>query len=435
MSNLNGPSPGALRTMALVRWLLLAAVGATAASSWWFLVLSDGTPSGGDAHFYCPMHPEITSNDPGTCPICFMTLEPIPIDLGAVPPEPEASVPAGGVPEGTAPVMLTTERIQASGISVVEVRARDTPREIRWPAIVEALEGDRAEVHLRVEGFVERVVVQASGAQVRRGDVLAWVFSPELLRAQEELLMAHRWRESGEPMDGMALDDASSRRLELLGMTRADIERVLRTGEAQRRVALRAPIDGTVTRFAATLGAYASPEITLYEITDYGRVRVVGTALDGAEVGVSASTVAVFEGTRVSAPLVFELVEPVLDASSRRARVRFLANNESGRLHPGDIGEVSFERAERTATVVPRDAVIDLGRTQHVFVQTGAGLFSPRVVTLGEIRGDDREVVAGLEVGERVVARGGFVLDSESRLAAALAPRAADPGADAGVRR
>ncbi|MBN8611547.1 MAG: efflux RND transporter periplasmic adaptor subunit [Deltaproteobacteria bacterium] len=429
------PSPRALRAMALVRWLLLAAVATTAAATWWSLVLSDQTPASGDARFYCPMHPEIRSHDPGTCPVCFMTLEPIPADLAASPLEVSAqtAVLPGSAPLGTAPVMLTTERIQASGISVVEVRAVQTPGEIRWPAVVEALEGDRAEVHVRVEGFVERVVVRESGVRVRRGDVLAWLYSPELLRAQEELLTAHRWRERGETMEGMDVDEAASRRLELMGMTRGDIQRVLSTGEPRRRIALRAPIDGTVTRFAATLGAYASPEIALYEIVDYGRVRVVGTALDGAEGGVSASTVAVFEGTHVSAPLVFELVEPVLDANSRSARVRFHASNESGRLRAGQIGEVSLERAPTSIVVVPRDAVVDLGRTQHVFVETGVGLFSPRVVTVGGIRGDDREIVAGLEEGERVVARGGFVLDSESRLAAALAPRV-DADAAAGVR-
>jgi hypothetical protein len=116
------PSPAAIRAMAVVRWMLLVAVGATALTTWWTLVLRGDAPSIGEARFYCPMHPEITSQDPGTCPVCFMTLEPIPDDLGAAsrldahehePIEPEP----GSVPAGTAPVMLTTERIQASGIA------------------------------------------------------------------------------------------------------------------------------------------------------------------------------------------------------------------------------------------------------------------------------------------------------------------------------
>lgn len=428
------PSARSIRVMAVVRWLLLLAVAGTAAVTWWTLVLRGSPAATGEPRFYCPMHPEITSHDPGTCPICFMTLEPIPEDLGhaaAEPPE-DAARPAepGTVPAGTAPVMLTTERVQASGIAVVAVEAREAAREVRWPAVVEALEGARAEVRVRTDAFVERLAVRESGVRVRRGQVLAWVYAPEILRAEEELLAAHRWHDGEAPDHSVHVDDAAARRLELLGVTRAEIDAVARSGETRRRVPLRAPIAGVVTAFAAVLGTYASPETVLYEITDYDRVRVVASALSPAELPLASTARAELRGRSASTavPLTLELVEPVLDDSSRAARVRFIADNPAGILRPGDIGDVWLDAPAASVLTVPRDAVIDRGRDRYVFVETRPGLFSPRVVAVGAARGEVREVLAGLEAGERVVARGGFVLDSESRLAAALAPHAEDAG-------
>jgi Cu(I)/Ag(I) efflux system membrane fusion protein len=299
--------------------------------------------------------------------------------------------------------------------------------------VVEALEGARAEVRVRTDAFVERLGVRETGVRVRRGQVLAWVVAPELLRAEEELLAAHRWHEDEDPAHTAHVDEAAARRLELLGVTRAEIEAVARSGQPRRRVPLRAPIDGVVTSFAAALGAYASAETVLYEITDYRRVRVVASARSPDEPALAGTARAVFRSRAggENVPLTLELIEPTLDESSRAARVRFLADTAESALRPGDIGDVLLDAPAISALVVPRDAVIDLGRTQHVFVETSPGLFTPRIVTLGAARGELREILAGLEAGERVVARGGFVLDSESRLASALAPRAA--AADAGV--
>lgn len=430
------PSARSVRVMAVVRWLLLLAVAATAATTWWTLVLRGDAPTTGEPRFYCPMHPEITSHDPGTCPICFMTLEPIPEDLGSAAVEPaeaeDRAAEPGGVPTGTAPVMLTTERVQASGITVVVVERREAASEVRWPAVVEALEGARAEVRVRTDAFVERLAVRESGVRVRRGEVLAWVYAPEILRAEEELLAAHRWHDGEDPDHSTHVDDAAARRLELLGVTRAEIGAVTRAGETRRRVPLRAPIAGVVTTFAAVLGTYASPETVLYEITDYDRVRVVASALSPAELPLASTARAELRGrgAGTAVPLTLELVEPALDESSRAARVRFIADNAAGALRPGDIGDVWLDAPAAPVVTVPRDAVIDRGRERYVFVETSPGLFAPRVVAVGATRGDEREIVAGLEAGERVVARGGFVLDSESRLAAALAPRAEGAGVE-----
>lgn len=441
----SAPAPIAgLRTMAVVRWLILVAVAALAAGTWWTLVLRGAPPSSGEPRYYCPMHPQITSHDPGTCPICFMQLEPIPEDRHEAPvamdDAREHAPQPGDVPEGTVPVMLTTERRQSAGLATTTAHRTSLSSDVRWPATVEARDGARSEVRVRTESFVERVVVRETGARVRRGQTLAWVYSPEVLRAEQELLTAHAWgaRTAAEeaphahPMTDA--EAAACQRLELLGLTRADIDAVLGAGVAQRTRPLRAPAAGVVTRFAAAVGTYAAPEDVLYEVTDYESVRVVASVLDPAELTLASSSGAelVPRDGGAPVPLTLELIEPTAETSARGARVRFVAANDDGALRPGAIGEVVVHGAGRSALVVPRDAVIDRGLVRYVFVERGGGLFEPRIVETGALRGDDREILAGLADGDRVVTRGAFVIDSESRIASAVAP-VADAGVDTGA--
>jgi Cu(I)/Ag(I) efflux system membrane fusion protein len=123
------------------------------------------------------------------------------------------------------------------------------------------------------------------------------------------------------------------------------------------------------------------------------------------------------------------LVEPRVSSDTRAARVRFYVKNGEPRLLPGDAGIVVAKLPEREHLLVPRDAVVDVGNARYAFVEQGAGLFVPRQVELGPLIGDERVIEKGLEAGELVVSRGLFLLDSESRLQASLAPATASAGA------
>ncbi len=431
-----------LRVMAGVRWLLLVAVAALAATTWWTLVLRAAPIGDATPRYYCPMHPQITSHDPGTCPICFMTLEPIPtarhaaVDDAGVPEAPEPR--AGDTPLGTVPVMLTTERRQSSGLTTAAAHRIELEAGARWPAVIEARDGARSEARVRTAAFVERIAVRETGAHVRRGQTLAWLYSPEVLRAEQELLTAHAWtaRATSDEMPHehpMSETEAAARqRLELLGLTRTDVDAVLASGTAPRTFALRAPATGIVTAFGAAVGTYAEPTDVLYEITDYARVRVVASVLDTSELALASSHAELVADGADPIALELELIEPTTETGARATRLRFLAANDDGSLRPGAIGEVVVQGSARSVLVVPRDALIDRGLVQYVFVERGGGLFEPRVVEPGALIGDEREILAGLGDGDRVVTRGAFVLDSESRLASAVTP-VADAGVDTGT--
>lgn len=444
------PIPG-LRAMAIVRWALLALVVALAAGTWWAFVIRDETVGAREDRYHCPMHPQIRSPEPGTCPICFMSLEPIPADGGRDEGHGDHGDALAVRADETgaralADVMLTTERRQRAGIRTAAARRESARETTRWPAVVEAREGARAEVRVRTAAYVERVAVREPGVDVRAGQVLAWVYAPEILRAEEELLTAHRWADGarGEgAARGSALEQAeraARERLRLLGVADAEIDRVIASGRAERRVALRAPIAGYLARAEAAVGAYARPEDVLYEIVDLSRVRVVASAfgdeLDALDRGSEGGRTARFvpRGGGEPVPLALELVEPAVDSATRSARVRFLAaSGDDLALRPGAIGDVVIDGGGRDALLVPRDAVIDTGLRRYVFVEREPGTFEAREVELGALvregSAESREIVRGLEAGEVVVSRGAFVLDSESRLEAALAPHPRPPRA------
>jgi len=449
------PSQRALQTMAVVRWALLAFVTALAAYSVWTVwgdKLSSRPPQVAMtqaqpkevARYSCPMHPQIRSSEPGECPICHMALEPIPEerqghshaahDAAQAAHEPAPPVPPGARPPNTTTVTLSEEKQRAVGIVTSEVEPATLGERLRVPGVITAPETGRSEVRVRAAGFVEKVAVRQTGVQVGRGQPLAYVYSPEIYRAEEEYLAALRWSESGSAAPGSPgastpssagsdLALAARRGLELLGLSEADIQEVQSTGRPIRALAVRAPASGYVTRLNAVLGARAEPEMVLYEIADLSSVWVIASVSELDLGSIQKGTKALFSTSSSSEPITVQvdLVEPLLEEATRTFRVRVVLDNRKGQLRPGQYGEVEFELQGSAGLFVPRDAVIRTGQHEYVYVERGEGRFEPHLVRTGRQRAARVQIVSGLEAGERVVSRGSFMVDSESRLQASLA--------------
>lgn len=430
-----------LRTMAIVRWMLLLLVALVAAGTWWKLVVVADDQAVGAPRFFCPMHPQIRSPNPGSCPICFMTLEPIPDEhKGHAQPPASAAVAASAHPDDRArtlaPVMLSVERRQAIGVTTAPVTRRSVARELRLNAVIEALEKSVSELRVRTPGFVERVAPVETGQSVRAGEALVWLYSPDVLRAEDELLAARRLgapvRDAGQPGSdfGSEVERAARERLKALGLSNADIDRVVEKNQAERLFPIRSG-GGVVTARNVSVGTYATPDMLLFQVTDLSRVWASASVPSEELASVPLGTRGEFRSR--GAGRVYEaeasLVEPRVSADTRAARVRFTVKNGEPRLLPGDGGEIVAKLAEREHTLAPRDAVVDVGNARYAFVERSDGLFVPREVELGPLVGEERVIERGLEPGERVVSRGLFLLDSESRLQASLAP--ARPAASA----
>ncbi len=323
----------------------------------------------------------------------------------------------GSIPNRV-PVELTASTLEALDIRLEMVRRESLTQAVRAVATVTPDESRISQVHTRVAGWIEQLDVNTTGEMVLAGQPLARIFSQELLSSQTEYLAVRKTTAASGITSVVA---ASGRtRLAVLGMTPADIDAIERTGEPKRLVTVVAPRSGVVVERGVTVGTSVDPSTTLLTIADLSRVWVL------AEVP-EASIAAVRVGTRAQldfaasgrAPFAarVDFVYPMLTERTRTLRIRLSVANPDGTLRPGLYGTVAFETAGPAAITVPRDAVVDTGLQQHVFVATG-DRFEPRLVTIGLQLADRVEVRTGLTEGEQVVASGVFLLDSESRLRA-----------------
>jgi Cu(I)/Ag(I) efflux system membrane fusion protein len=337
-----------------------------------------------------------------------------------------ASLSGAAMPEaaGTAsthervPVNIDAGTLQELGIRLEVVGRESLTQEVRAVATVVPDESRISHVHTRVAGWVEQLHVNTTGEMVRAGQPLARIFSQELLSSQTEYLAA---RKNTAASGITSVVVASGRtRLTVLGMTPAEIDAIEQTGEPHRLVTVIAPRTGIVVNRGISVGTSVDPSTTLLTIADLSRVWVLAEVpeanIPGIRVGATAQLDFPASGRPPFAARV-DFLYPTLTDRTRTLRVRFSAANPGGGLRPGLYGTAAFEATGQPVITVPRDAVVDTGVQQHVFVATG-DRFEPRAVTLGVQLADRVEIRSGLESGERIVAAGVFLLDSESRLRA-----------------
>jgi Cu(I)/Ag(I) efflux system membrane fusion protein len=320
-------------------------------------------------------------------------------------------------PPDRVPVDFDAHAVSEAGIefeTVARERIHDTVRAV---ATLVPDESRIFHVHTRVSGWIEHLAVNTTGQTVRAGETLARIFSQELLASQTEYLMARRHAANGIVSAVVA---SGRTRLTVLGMTEPDIAAIERSGEPMPLVSVRAPRSGVVVNRAVTLGTSVDPSTELLTIADLSRVWVIAEVaeadIDRVRLGTTA-TLAFAGASREPLVARVEFLSPTLSERTRTLAVRLSVANRRGDLRPGLYGTAVFETAAREAVTVSREAVVDTGDVQHVFVECH-GRVLPRAVTPGRAIGDRVEIVAGLEAGERVVSSGVFLLDSESRLRA-----------------
>lgn len=320
-------------------------------------------------------------------------------------------------PQARAALEASDPAFAQLGVHVEPVMRDRLSRPVRVIATVAPDETRISHVHTRVAGWLERLDVNTTGEFVRAGQPIARIFSQELLSSQTEYLAARGMAASGI---ASAVVEGGRRRLAVLGMTEREIAGIEQSGEARRLVTVAAPRSGVVVRRAVSAGTAVDPSTELITIADLSRVWVLAEVPEAniRDVRPGSAALLEFPGASVTSRTArVEFIYPTLSEDTRTLRVRFSVPNPDGGLRPGLFGSATFDIESGDTLTVPRDAVIDTGVQQHVFVAAN-GMFEPRIVTVGARMDGRIEILSGLAEGEQVVSAGVFLLDSESRLRA-----------------
>jgi Cu(I)/Ag(I) efflux system membrane fusion protein len=372
----------------------------------------------------CPMHPTIVRDHPGNCPICGMKL----LNVDAAGDEHAGQASVGATPEGLATVTIDPARQQLIGLKLAHVERARVAGSWRTTGRVAVDETRVHHVNVKFSGFIEHVHGDFVGRPVTKGEALFAIYSPELLAAQEEYVLALRTQsklDRGDmARDGAALVASARRKLELLDVPESQIRALAKTGEPSRTVTIYSPASGVLTKKDVVPGMRVNAGDMPFEIVDLSHVWVLADAYESdlahVAVGMRATlTLKAFPNRSFQGQVTF--IDPLLDSQTRTAKVRIEFLNEGGELRPEMFGEVVLQGEGHEGLRIPADAVIQSGTQSVVFVALGDGKFQPREIQLGTGDSQHVEVLAGLEEGDAVVTRANFLIDSESRLRASLA--------------
>ncbi|MCG3116994.1 MAG: efflux RND transporter periplasmic adaptor subunit [Candidatus Manganitrophus sp. SA1] len=328
---------------------------------------------------------------------------------------------------GQATAMLTPEKKERIGVKVVEVQEKEIEKVIRAAGRVAYDERKLARINLRVDGWIQDLFVNFTGQEVRKGEPLLTLYSPDLLSTQQEYLLALRGQEKlgASPIaevreTGSALLASARRRLLLFGITEEQIQALEERGKPQTAITITSPINGVVTRREGTQGMRITPEETLYEIADLSTVWVIAEVYESdlsyvKEGQEAAVTVDAYPAETFHGKVAY--VDPFLNPQTRTVRVRLALPNPGRRLKPEMFAEVELKSRFGRGLLVPESALLDSGLRQIVFIDRGMQMYVPKEVKARRIDGAYL-IQEGLNPGERIVTSANFLIDSESKLMA-----------------
>jgi Cu(I)/Ag(I) efflux system membrane fusion protein len=354
----------------------------------------------------CSMHPQIRMNEPGKCPICGMDLIPL-VQSSTASPDSEA-------------IQLSKDAAQLANVMTTVVTKNKPVKEVRLFGKVQADERLFQSQTSHVPGRIERLNINFTGESVVKGQLLAEIYSPELVTAQQELLETAKTKQL-QP----ELYEASREKLRLWKLTDDQISKIERSGVIQNNFDVLSNTSGTVTARRVNSGDHVSEGTVLFDIADLSKVWIMFDAYESdlqfLHLGEKLTfTLQALPGINFTGSIIF--IDPVIDPVTRVAKVRVETGNKSGILKPEMFatGIVSSALSEyRENVVVPQSAVLWTGKRSVVYVKepgSSEPVFKIREVELGPMLGDSYVIVSGLSEGEEIVTNGTFSIDAAAQL-------------------
>ena len=353
---------------------------------------------------------------------------------GAPPAAPEKPADDPWAEFETKTIEVPTDRQQLIGVKTATAEIRPLQRQIRTIGRIEYDERKLTTVNTKIEGWIENLRVDYTGRYVKKGEVLAEIYSPELVAGQQEYLNILKWSRQGAgpagaeeasamnrmlAQDAEAMRQAARQRLRFFDISEAQIRKIEKTGSPLRTLAIFSPVSGYVVQKLAVQGMKVQPGEKLFDLVDTSTVWVVADIYEQELALVRTGQKA--EITLDSLPgkvfvAAIEYVSPLLAGETRTAKIRFSLANQEGNLKPQMFAKVALKIDLGSRLVVPEDALINTGARQLVYVDKGEGYFEPREVGVGVKAEGMAEILSGLRAGEKVASAATFLIDSEARL-------------------
>jgi membrane fusion protein, copper/silver efflux system len=404
---------------------LLVLLLAFAAGGGWFLWQNQHTgKSAGELAtqvrqlYTCSMHPFIIREKPGLCPICGMELIKK-IDNSA---SSTAQTPA----DMAAHVSLSPAQRVMANVATVEAKNEILNKEINAVGIVQYDQSRQAKVTAWATGRIDRLYVNSVGAMVSKERPVAELYSPDLVAAQQEYILAIRSREQlkSSPFpsisqSGEGLVASARERLKLLGIRGSQIAKLKKSGRPDIRLAIYSPFSGIVIEKMVQQGQYVNTGEVLFNIADLSSVWVEVELYEnefpnihiGQQVEIRSQS---FPESTFTGRIAF--IYPFLDPKTRTLKARVEMRNPGLKLKPEMFVNAIIRVPLESTIVVPLTAVIDTGKRQVVWIESSPGMFEPRDVQVGEKNSDNVQILSGINPGDKVAISGAYLIDSESQL-------------------
>ncbi|PSR53411.1 efflux RND transporter periplasmic adaptor subunit [Adhaeribacter arboris] len=357
-----------------------------------------------DTTYTCPMHPQIVESEPGSCPICGMNLEPVTKQI---------------YKDKVTSIMLSDTQMKLGNITARLVQTGQVGNNTILPGRLVPDETQTDVISSRAAGRIEKLYIKETGRPIRKGQPLYDLYSESLLTLEQEYLLAlDQVKAFPEQKQFVSILEAAERKLQLVGLTKAQIYKIANSRQLDARITFLAPTSGTITEIAAAEGVYIAEGSLLYRLNRFSTiwVEVELYAPEASQLKIGTPIEVRLPGKSEAIKTKIAFINPEFRQNSQVLIARAEIPNPKGQLIAGTQATITLPGATKQILILPIDAVIRDSRGAHVWLQTAKNTFSPKMVTLGEESANQVAIASGLNAKDTVVATGAYLLHSESVL-------------------